>query len=169
MTTTLLKDKPDWIPATVHADAAWVRALARIKATSLDRRLAAGENAASGRLIAAHAHLIVAREGRLRLASDWEHLLAWARQPIVPRSPRLRVRSTVLAAEHDIRELIALIRQPAHVNPRGIALARLPLTDGTGPLFNPRRSAELIPALQAAAAALTISGVDASGAALGLG
>jgi hypothetical protein len=161
--TTPLKDRPDWIPATVHADAAWVRALARIRPTSLDRRLAAGERAATHRLLAARAHLIVARNSRLRLADDWEHLLTRARQPNVPRSPRLPVQSTtVLAAEHHVRELIALIRQPAHVKPRGIALARLLLTDGTGPLYNPRRSADLVPALQLAAAALTFSGADDS-------
>jgi hypothetical protein len=150
--TTSLKHRPDWIPVTVHADPGWVRALARIRPTSLDRRLAAGEGAATDRLLAARAHLIVARPGRLRLADDWEHLLTRARQPIVPRSLRLPVQSTeILAAEHQVRELVALIRQPAHVNPRGIALARLLLTDGAGPLHNPRRSADLIPALQAAA------------------
>jgi len=157
-TTTSLKYTPDWIPVTAHADAWWVRALARIRPTSLDRRLAAGESETTDRLLAARAHLIVARQGRLSLANDWEHLLARARRPIVPRSPRLPVESTtILAAEHQVRELIALIRQPAHVKPRGMALARLLLTDGTGPLYNSRRSADLGPALQAAATALALS------------
>jgi hypothetical protein len=158
-TTTSLKHTPDWIPVTVHADAGWVRALARIRPTPLDRRLAAGEVETSDRLLAARAHMIVGRRGRLLLADDWEHLLARARRPIVPRSPRLPVQAaTLLAVEHHVRELIALIRKPAHVTPRGIALARLLLTDGTGPLYNSRRPADLVPALQAAATALTISG-----------
>jgi hypothetical protein len=157
-TTTSQKYTPDWIPVTVYADAGWVRALARIRPTSLDRRLAAGESETADRLLTARAHLIVARQGRLRLANDWEHLLTTARQPTVPRSPRLPIQSTtILAVEHDVRELIALIRQPAHVKPRGIALARLLLTDGSGPLYNPRRSADLVPALHAAATALTLS------------
>jgi hypothetical protein len=157
-TTTSLTDKPDWIPVTVHADAGWVRALARIRPTSLDRRLAAGEGALTDRLLAARAHLIVARQNRLRLADDWEHLLTRARQPVAPRSLRLPVQSTtILAAGHHVRELVALIRQPAHVNPRGVALAHLLLTDGTGPLYNPRRTADLVPALQAAATSLMIN------------
>jgi hypothetical protein len=158
-TTTSLTDKPDWIPVTVHADAGWIRTLARFRPTSLDRRLAAGEDTVTDRLLAARAHLIVERRHRMRLADDWEHLLTSARRRIVPRSPRLPVQSTtVLAAEHHIRELIALIRQPAHVKPRGIALASRLLTAGNGPIYNPRRTAELIPALQAAAATLTING-----------
>jgi hypothetical protein len=152
-TTTSLTHQPDWIPATVNADAKWIRALARIRATSLDRRLAAGESAATDRLLAARAHQIVARQGRLRLADDWEHLLTRARQPNVPRSPRLPLQSTpILAAEHHVRKLIAVIREPAHVNPRGIALAHLLLTDGTGPIYNPRRSADLVAALHTATA-----------------
>jgi hypothetical protein len=88
-------------------------------------------------------------------------VLTSARRPIVPRSPRLPLRSTtILAAEHHVRELIAMIRQPVRVNPRGIALARLLLANGTGPLFNPRRSADLAPALHAAATSLRISSVD---------
>jgi hypothetical protein len=158
-TTTSLTEKPDWIPVTVHADAGWIRALARIRPTSLDRRLAAGEDTSTDRLLATRANLIVARHYRLRLADDWEHLLTSARQPSVPRSPRLPVQSTtILAAEYHIRELVALIRQPAHVEPRGIARASQLLTDGTGPLYNPRRTADLVPALRTATASLTISG-----------
>jgi hypothetical protein len=151
-TTTLLKHTTDSIPATGYADTAWVRALARIRATSLNRRLAVGEDATTDRLLAARAHLIVARQVRWRLADDWEHLLTRARRSIVPRSPRLPLQSTtILAAEYHVRELVALIRQPAGVTPAGIARARLLLTDGAGPLYNPRRSADLVPALQAAA------------------
>jgi hypothetical protein len=162
-TTTSLKDKAHSTPAIVIADTVWVRALARIKATSLDRRLAAGGTSPSDRLLAARAHLIVGRQSRQRLADDWERLLTTARRPIVPRSPRLSVPSTtILPAEHYIRELVALIRQPGRVNAQGIALGRLLLADGAGPLFNPRRSAGLIPDLQAAATSLTISRTENS-------
>lgn len=161
--TTSLKDMTFSIPATAHADTVWVRALARMKAASLDRRLAAGEPAASRRLLAARANLIVGRQRRLRLADDWEHLLTAARKPVVPRGPRIPVRSTtILGAEHNVRELVAMIRQPGRVDPRGIALARLLLTDGTGPLYNPRRSADLVPALRSATTTMTISVADNS-------
>jgi hypothetical protein len=160
-TKTPLTVKPSSISSMAYADTGWVRVLARIKATSLDRRLAAGETAATDRLLAARARQIVARHSRWRLADDWEHLLTAAREPIVPRSPRLPVQSTTIqAAEHHVRELVALIRQPVQANPRGIARASLLLTDGAGPLYNPRRSADLIPALRAAAGTLTMSGAD---------
>jgi hypothetical protein len=162
-TTASLKDKTLSIPTTAHTDTRWVRALARMTATSLDRRLAAGEAAASDRLLAARANLIVGRQSRRRLADDWERLLTTARRSVVPRSPRLRVQSTtILAAEHHVRELVALIGQPVRVNPRGVARARLLLTDGAGPLYNPRRSGDLVPALQSAATTLTISDADSN-------
>jgi hypothetical protein len=150
-TTTSLEDKSDSIPTTAHRDSGWLRVLARVQATSLDRRLAAGEATTSDRLLAARANVIVGWESRSRLADDWEQLLTMARGPVVPRSPRVPVRSqVVLAAEHQARELVAAIRQPDSVNPRGIARARLLLTDGAGPLFNPRRATDLIPALRSA-------------------
>jgi hypothetical protein len=156
--TTSLRDKTFSIPATTRTDLGWVRGLALVKARSLDRRLAAGEDPASDRLLAARANRILRRPSRERLAADWERLLRTARRPIAPRSPRVLVRPrSVLAVEHHVRELIAMIREPARVNPRGLALAALLLTDGAGPLYNPRRAVDLVPALQAAAAAMMVS------------
>jgi hypothetical protein len=161
-TTTSLEDKALSSAGTAPADSGWVRTLARMKAASLDRRLAAGQAPESDRLLAARADLIVGRRSRQRLADNWEHLLTAARMPITPWGPRFAVRATtVLLAEQPLRELVAMIREPVRVNPRGVALARLLLSDGAGPLYNnPRRSADLIPALRAAAAALTITGAD---------
>jgi hypothetical protein len=153
--TTSLQDHNVSIPTTPQADTGWVRGLARLRATSLDRRLAAGEAPVSDRLLAARANLIVGRRSRRHLADDWEHLLATARGPVVPRSPRLPVRSSsILAAEREVDEIVAVIRQADRVNPRGIALARLLLTDGGGPLYNPRCSGALLPALRSVAGAL---------------
>jgi len=145
-------------PTRPQTDTWWVRTLARIRGASLDRRLAAGEAASSDRALSARADLIAGWENRQGLADDWEHLLATARKPVAPRSPRLPMQSTaILAAEYDVRELVAMLRQPGRVNPRGIALARLLLTSGAGPLYNPRRSADLIRTLRSVVAALASS------------
>lgn len=150
-TTTSLKDKTSAVLQTPHTDRGWVRALARLNATTLDRRLAAGEAPSTDRVLAARADQITDPEKRSKLADDWEHLLRTAHQPIAPRSPRLPLQSAkVIAAEHHVRELVAMIRGPVGVDPRGIAIARLLLSDGTGPLYNPRRAGELVPTLQSA-------------------
>jgi hypothetical protein len=157
-TTTAHQDRAFSIPASAPADPRWVRVLVRMKATSLDRRLAAGQAVASDRLLSAHAALIVGPRRRQELADDWAQLLATARRPITPWGPRFAVRATaILAAECEVRELVAMIREPGRVNPRGIALARLLLSDGDGPLYNPRGSAaDLVPALREAASAVTV-------------
>jgi hypothetical protein len=163
-TMTAHQDRTFSIPEPTHADPRWVRVLARMKATSLDRRLAAGEAVASDRLLSAHASLIVGPQHRHRLADDWGQLLRTARRPISPWGPRSAVRTTaILAAEYEVRELVTMIREPVRVNPRGIALARLLLSDGAGPLYNPRGSAaDLVEALRAAASGVAICGAESS-------
>jgi len=52
-------------------------------------------------------------------------------------------RSEVLAAQDDINELAAALRCAGPVAPRGVAIANLLLTDGTGPLYNPREGVNL--------------------------
>jgi hypothetical protein len=49
----------------------------------------------------------------------------------------------VLAAHAEIFELAAALRSPGPVGPRGVALANLLLTDGTGPLYVPREGVNL--------------------------
>jgi hypothetical protein len=160
-TTTALKSHTSSVPSTRQSEGGFVRALVRLKAASLDRRLAAGEAAASDQLLAARANLLVEWQGRRCLAEDWEHLLSAARKPTVARSPRLPLQSeAIVGAEHYVRELVAKLRQPADVSPRGVALARLLMTDGAGPLYNPRRAADLVPALRSATTSLTRPPVD---------
>jgi hypothetical protein len=155
-TTTPLQAKTFTTPTTPQAMSRWVRALARMKGSSLDRRLAAGEAPASDRVLLARADLVVAPENRGRLADDWQHLLATARRPLAPRSPRLPLQSSaILTAEHEVRELVAAIRRPGPVSPRGIALASLLLSAGAGPLYNPRRSADLARTLRSATTAIS--------------
>jgi hypothetical protein len=113
------------------------RALARAFGPTLDRRLAAGRSPESSRLIAARANRIVELECRVSLAGDWERILDIARRRPSSHAGALRVRrDMVAAAEPEIRQLIGCLREPLPVPARGVAMARVLLTDGTGPLFS---------------------------------
>ena len=49
----------------------------------------------------------------------------------------------ISAAQRGICRLIAALRSGSTLNVQGVAMASLLLTDGTGPLYNPARSADL--------------------------
>jgi hypothetical protein len=71
-----------------HDARPWDCLLARIRAPSLDRQIAAGCPPATSRLLAIRARQIVSPAGRRGLAEGWEHVLDLARRPPVPRPPR---------------------------------------------------------------------------------
>ena len=131
------------------------RLLARLLGASLDRRLAAGCVPESSPLLAARAQHIVALRSRRRLARNWESLLRRARHGPATGHPGLPVcREPIIAAEPDVRELIRLLTAPLPVAARGAAMAVAPLTDATGPVYNPRSQVSLVAALAAAIAQL---------------
>ena len=108
----------------------------RALGASLDRQLAAGREPEESRLLAARAQDTVAPRRREQLARYWERVLSAAARP----APALRNaaplrRGPVLAAEPAITELAGLLRAPLPVSARGVAIARLLLTDAGGPLY----------------------------------
>lgn len=103
----------------------------------LDRQLAAGRPPESSPLLAARAWRIIDSRWRDDLARYWEHAAARARRPSASHPLALPLcRDRVIAAEPDIRELASRLRAPLPTSPRGVAAARLLLTDGAGPLYN---------------------------------
>jgi hypothetical protein len=123
----------------------------RALGASLDRQLAAGREPEESRLLAARAQDIVALRRREQLAGYWEHVLASAARP----APALRNaaplrRGPVLAAEPAITELASLLRAPLPVSARGVAMARMLLTDAGGPLYWSAAPESLHVALRAA-------------------
>ncbi len=115
----------------------WDRLRARLQASTLDARLAAGATPDHDRLLAVRAGLLVEPRYRATLARYWTELLDRARRPRGLADPRIPLaRGRVLAAEADIRELADDLRATRPVPPRGVALANLLLTDGTGPLYS---------------------------------
>ena len=139
------------------------RVLARALGASLDESLAAGTPPESARLLAVRARDIVALRRRRATAANWERVLQVARQSagVLPL-PRSRVRaapvpvcaSRILAAEPAIDELMACLSVPLPVPARGVAMARVLLTDAAGPVYNWRSRASLTAALEAAIAHL---------------
>lgn len=134
-------------------------ALARAFGASLDASLAAGRAPESSRLLAARARQVVALSERRSVAHSWEHLLR-----VAHRARRSGTRVTaaavpvqaerIVAAEPVIRDLIGRLAVPLPVPARGVAMARVLLSDAAGPVYSRRAGAGLAAAVEAAAAQL---------------
>jgi hypothetical protein len=122
------------------------RVAARVRAASLDRRLAAGCPAWSEPALAARAERLVSPAGRRQIVRGWNNVLRRAGQPPFMPRPPLR-RDTISAAEPDVRYLLARLAGPRPVAARGAAMAMVLLTDGTGPVHNQRARASLTAAV----------------------
>jgi hypothetical protein len=128
------------------------RLQARLRGAALDAALAGGCPPESSRLLAARAALLVAPGKRRAVAASWEHLVRVARR--LEPSPRAAVpvrADQVIAAEPAIDELVRLLRAGLPVPARGVAMARLPLTDPTSPVYARRAPGALTEAVRAAA------------------
>jgi hypothetical protein len=122
---------------------------ARLLAAVLDRRLAAGASPGSSVLLAARARQLSSPAQRQRLTRGWLVALDQATRPPWPLSPRVRpLRGPIVAAQGDIRLMLAVVQGTPVLGARGMALARMLLSDGAGPLYNPRCSEDLVAAVQ---------------------
>lgn len=115
----------------------------RWRSLALDTQLAAGLSPDDERLRAIRADALVLPNRRRWLATQYDELASEARRQ--PPFPDLRpplARRAILAAEGELHRLAQALRSPLPVPARGVALASLLLTDGTGPVYNPysRRS-----------------------------
>ena len=115
------------------------RVRARLFPGRLDAELADGERVTSGSATAVHAQRLVSVRERETVARSLRQCLQDARDgadPAVMFSSRVRVnRRNVLAAEDLIDKLTLRLHSPRPVSPRGMAVLRMLLTDGTSPLY----------------------------------
>jgi hypothetical protein len=96
------------------------------------------------------------------MAGNWEHVLRAARRAqrarrVGSRAPAAAVpvrAERVVAAEPAIRDLMNRLAAPLPVPARGVAMARVLLTDATSPVYNSRAGIALGEAVAAAAAEL---------------
>jgi hypothetical protein len=127
------------------------RMLARALGASLDQQLATGCPPESSRLLAARAQAIVSLPRRTSLARSWDHLLRVARRGPARRTPGVPLNAAaILAAEPTIRELVERLTAPLPVTAQGVAVATIPLTDATSPLYGRRGPDALADLLDAA-------------------
>jgi hypothetical protein len=125
------------------------RILARVLGASLDCQLAAGHPPEARPVLAARARRLGSPAGRRQIIQGWNNVLREARRPsFMPRPPLAR--DQVIGAEPDVRYLLARLAGPRPVAARGAAMAMVLLTDGTGPVHNPRAALSLTAAVREA-------------------
>ena len=126
---------PRLAPRAPREPGAAMRALARVRSFSLDARLAAGEDPAGSRLLAAQAARLTDPRRRELLAAALGGLLLAAREG--PRISRVTPnRSAVLTNEESMRELARRVDSPETVYARGLARLERLLSDASGPAFD---------------------------------
>jgi hypothetical protein len=118
----------------------WDRIAARCLVGSLDRQLAEGRPADVNPRRAARARHLVEPAQRETLARNWEHLIQvagstpWPAHRLDPRPPVPA--DEFAAAGPELAQMLSRLRAPLPVPVRGVALAQVLLTDGTGPAYN---------------------------------
>ena len=134
--TVLLAERGD-VPWNLVRIRVSDRVRAHLSSGTLDAQLAAGEPTTTDRLRAVRAAMLVEPAKRRQLALGWQSVLrSGPSTPFARRSVVEVRRSQVLAALDEISELIAVLGVERPVAARGVAVANLLLTDGTGPLYN---------------------------------
>jgi hypothetical protein len=150
MKTELMYETPAHDATSTH-ERPWDRLLAVALAASLDGKLAAGRPPRSSPAMAIRARDIVTPAARRELARRWTNVLDQAGHPPVPRRARAPLhRSAVVAARHELHEMISVLTSGLPIDARGAAMASSLLTDGTGPLYNRRSPIGLDAAVRAA-------------------
>ena len=146
----VVKPSPDSFLVVAQVRRPWAGVLARLRAQRLDAELSAGYPPDASQLHSIRAETLVSPRYRSALAKGWENLLVTARRPRSPRDPRPPIaRMAIAAAEREIVELVVLLRCFAPVPPQGVAMAKLLLTDGSGPVYESVRRAKLKEAVSA--------------------
>jgi hypothetical protein len=111
-----------------------LRALSRLRWFSLDGRLAAGEDPARSRLLAAQARRLTAPRHRERLAAALDGMLLAAAD--APRISRVAPsRDALLRNEPAVRDLARRVDSREALYARGLAHLERLLSDSTGPVF----------------------------------
>jgi hypothetical protein len=116
----------------------WVaRSRAWLRRRSLDRALSEGADPADAPYVAAHAARLTTRSTRGRVADALERLISAATEPACLWGV-LPSRKAVAANAEELRALAELLRGPSPVYAQGVAMLRILVTDGTGPVYTDR-------------------------------
>jgi hypothetical protein len=116
-----------------------LRVRVRVRAATLDARLADGANPLADRALGLRARQLLDPPMRHRLAFAIDTVLRDAHGPMTLERARQAARlnaGAIRAAEADLRALAARLRDPGPVAERGVAMTSVLLRDGNGPLFD---------------------------------
>jgi hypothetical protein len=121
-----------------------VRVLARLRAPWLDLALASGADPAGSAQLERRAAHLLSHLNRVRVVGALRQSRRSAGTRIDPRDLRVRVNpEEVQLAERQLVELEELLIGTTPVYCRGVAMASQIVSEGTGPLYAPRRRGEL--------------------------
>ena len=159
MNTLLLVEREDTIFVSARRLRLRDRVTARVIAWRLDGLLAGGASPDSTPSLALRARTLIGRGARADIARSLRRIQAEARRGRHPLDPTLPIcRAKVLECEEMIDELAERLIDPSPVEVRGVALARLLVTDGASPLYA-RGGVGLERAIEAAMLALLLVAV----------
>ncbi|MGO9342698.1 MAG: hypothetical protein ACLP6E_09295 [Acidimicrobiales bacterium] len=141
----LLVEDADGVERLVsRATTPWLRLMARLLGSSLDRELATGTPAESRRLLAARADMLASPTTREALARNWRDLLERAFRSQTGRLPRVPIcRDRIIDAEAHIQAMLSALTASRPSSARGVAMASRLLSDGAGPLYNRHSATDL--------------------------
>jgi hypothetical protein len=129
---------------------------ARWACGELDRRIAAGDDRDSDRLLSLRAAQLVKPAARATAATGLEGVVATIERPRTPFSAAVPVRrAAVRGARRELMALAGDLRHMSVVQPRGVAMAGRLVTDPCSPLYTAASSDELLRAVFAASYWLT--------------
>lgn len=118
--------------------------LARVRGASLDRALADGADPASSGILAQRAASLTSARSRHALARSTHRLLDQTVGAVGLSSAIPPHRGALADARLPLARVAALLDETAEpVYSQGVAMIRLLLTNGDGPLYSPRRQGEL--------------------------
>jgi hypothetical protein len=129
------------------------RVLARVHSRNFDLALAEGASPEQSAAFALRARRLIDPSERRSIADVLRQMVRDSREGV--SRYRLRIHpcwARVAAAEEELEQLADALTRPGPVSVHGVAEALILLTDGAGPLYNPRSPASLR-ALAAAAIA----------------
>jgi hypothetical protein len=146
--TLIVFDGQDPLRVTSVTNRGWIRLLCHGLSFSLDRRIASGRPVESSALLAARAQILTSPVKCQQVAEAWQVLIDLARSSDQSHNIFVTVcRDRLASAEHDIRQLSTILLTSQPVAARGVAIAKVLLADGTGPVFNPHSDVSLRTAL----------------------
>lgn len=151
MTTILLAERGDLAALKVSRRRLHTRLLAATRASHLDFELACGANPDASAALSLRAQQLQTLASRRRVARGLRRVVAEAASAAHPFNRRRPLaREEIQAYRELIEELADLLEVGEPADPQGIAQARLLLCEGDSPLYRPRLTAALEPALQEA-------------------